>query len=104
MVTRAAPERRSPTWPCLGAQPRRRTGRCSQGDQFGRSTPDGGDVSAGDLAATGMAEVLEQLATDAATGCLHVAGPDGTEALVYLRTGEVYAMTVPGRRPQLGAR
>jgi len=61
-------------------------------------------VSAGDLAATGMAEVLEQLATDAATGCLHVAGPDGTEALVYLRTGEVYAMTVPGRRPQLGAR
>ena len=51
-----------------------------------------------------MAEVLEQLATDAATGCLHVAGPGGTEALVYLRTGEVYAMTVPGRRPQLGAR
>ena len=61
-------------------------------------------MSAGDLAATGMAEVLEQLATDAATGCLHVAGPGGTEALVYLRTGEVYAMTVPGRRPQLGAR
>jgi hypothetical protein len=61
-------------------------------------------VSAGDLVATGMVEVLEQLATDAATGCLHVAGPDGTEALVYLRTGEVYAMTVPGRRPQLGAR
>jgi len=61
-------------------------------------------VSAGDLVATGMVEVLEQLATDAATGCLHVAGPNGTEALVYLRTGEVYAMTVPGRRPQLGAR
>ena len=61
-------------------------------------------MSAGDLVATGMVEVLEQLATDAATGCLHVAGPDGTEALVYLRTGEVYAMTVPGRRPQLGAR
>ena len=61
-------------------------------------------MSAGDLVATGMVQVLEQLATDAATDCLHVAGSDGTEALVYLRTGEVYAMTVPGRRPQLGAR
>src|SRR5660397_29549 len=91
MVTRAQPERRSPTWPCLGAQPRRRTGRCSQPTSSGGRRRTEATVSAGDLVATGMVEVLEQLATDAATGCLHVAGPNGTEALVYLRTGEVYA-------------
>lgn len=57
----------------------------------------------GSLSTTGIAEILEQLSADVASGCLHVDG-DAGEALVYLRAGAVYAMTVPGRRPSLGAR
>ncbi|MEO6206050.1 MAG: DUF4388 domain-containing protein, partial [Mycobacteriales bacterium] len=58
----------------------------------------------GDLATTPLPEVLRQLADGLATGCLHVMDPDLDAALVYLRGGSVYAVSVPGRRPQLGAR
>ncbi|MBC7678648.1 MAG: DUF4388 domain-containing protein, partial [Pseudorhodobacter sp.] len=58
----------------------------------------------GDLASTAVPEVLRQLADGAATGCLHVQDPVGEQARVYLRGGLVYAVTAPGRRPQLGAR
>ncbi|MFL6240129.1 MAG: DUF4388 domain-containing protein, partial [Actinomycetes bacterium] len=58
----------------------------------------------GDLATTSVEAVLTALAEEQATGCLHVSDPAGEEALVYLKNGLVYAVTVPGRRPQLGAR
>src|SRR5436305_7354149 len=48
--------------------------------------------------------VLSSLAEEQATGCLHVFDSDGEEALVYLKNGLVYAVSAPGRRPQLGAR
>ncbi|MDB5478873.1 MAG: hypothetical protein JWM96_1368 [Alphaproteobacteria bacterium] len=62
----------------------------------------------GDLAATPLPQVLRQLADGGATGCLHLvddsreSGQD--EGKVYLRNGRVYAVTVPGTRPTLGAR
>ncbi len=57
----------------------------------------------GDLGSTPLAMVLRSLADDRATGCLHVSrGED--EALVHLSAGLVYAVSVPGRRTQLGAR
>ena len=46
----------------------------------------------------------DQLADGLATGCLHVIDPDGVDAKVYLRGGNIYAVVVPGERPQLGAR
>ena len=56
----------------------------------------------GDLVTTPLPEVLAQLADGAATGCLHVTdGLDDTSKL-YLRGGRLYAVTVPGDRPQLG--
>ena len=58
----------------------------------------------GDLGATGLGPVLEQLADEACTGCLHVVDPVGEQARVFLRAGRVYAVDVPGRRPDLGAR
>ena len=58
----------------------------------------------GDLASTPVSEVLRQLADGATTGCLHLQDPEGERAKVYLRGGLAYAVTVPGRRPQLGAR
>src|SRR4051794_11265966 len=58
----------------------------------------------GDLAATPIEAVLSTLAEEAVTGCLHVSDLDGDEALVFLKNGLVYAVSVPGRRPQLGAR
>src|SRR3954466_475814 len=57
-----------------------------------------------DLAATPIEAVLSTLAEEAVTGCLHVSDLDGDEALVFLKNGLVYAVSVPGRRPQLGAR
>ena len=58
----------------------------------------------GDLATTTVEAVLSDLAEEQATGCLHVSDADGEEALVYFKNGLVYAVSVPGRRPQLGAR
>jgi hypothetical protein len=58
----------------------------------------------GDLMTTPLAPLLLELADDAATGCLHISGPAGEEALVYLRSGLIYSVSVPGTRPQLGAK
>jgi hypothetical protein len=58
----------------------------------------------GDLATTPLAPLLVQLAEEQATGCLHIADVAGDEALVYYKTGLVYAVSVPGHRPQLGAK
>ncbi len=58
----------------------------------------------GDVSVTPLADVLTDLAGQAATGCLHLDDDAGDEALVYVKNGLVYAAYVPGRRPQLGAR
>ncbi len=58
----------------------------------------------GDLVTTPLPEVLAQLADGAATGCLHVTDGLDDTAKLYLRGGRLYAVTVPGDRPQLGAR
>jgi hypothetical protein len=48
--------------------------------------------------------VLQELAASGATGCLLVRDQEGDEAEVFLRDGEVYAVSVPGRRVMLGVR
>src|SRR6476469_4531642 len=48
--------------------------------------------------------VLQDLAASGATGCLLVRDQEGDEAEVFLRDGEVYAVSVPGRRVRLGVR
>ena len=58
----------------------------------------------GDLTTTPIETVLGDLAAEEATGCLHVVDDDGEEALVFFKTGLVYAVSVPGQRPQLGSR
>src|SRR4051794_6559016 len=58
----------------------------------------------GDLTATPLAPLLLQLADETATGCLHISDLEGDEALIYFKAGLVYAVSVPGRRPQLGAK
>jgi hypothetical protein len=58
----------------------------------------------GDLTTTPLAPLLVDLANDAATGCLHIIDPADEEALVFFKTGLVYAVSVPGSRPQLGAK
>ena len=58
----------------------------------------------GDLTSTPLAPLLVQLAEDEATGCLHITDAEAEEALVFFKNGLVYAVTVPGRRPQLGAK
>src|SRR3954454_18221111 len=58
----------------------------------------------GDLTSTPFAPLLLTLAEDESTGCLHISDVEGDEALVYFRSGQVYAVSVPGRRPQLGAK
>ena len=58
----------------------------------------------GDLTSTPFAPLLISLAEEDSTGCLHISDAEGDEALIYFRTGLVYAVTVPGRRPQLGAK
>lgn len=52
----------------------------------------------GDLAATPLPQVLRQLADGGATGCLHVVDPADAQAQVYLRSGSVYAVALPGTR------
>jgi hypothetical protein len=58
----------------------------------------------GDLTTTPLAPLLIELAEQQSTGCLHISDAAGDEALIYFRTGLVYAVSVPGRRPQLGAK
>src|SRR3954465_8047330 len=58
----------------------------------------------GDLTSTPLAPLLLQLADEDATGCLHISDAEGDEALIYFKSGLVYAVSVPGRRPQLGAK
>ena len=58
----------------------------------------------GDLASTPLAPLLVQLAEEVATGCLHICDAVADEALIYYKNGLVYAVSVPGRRPQLGAK
>ncbi len=58
----------------------------------------------GDLTSTSIEDVLTTLANEPATGCLHLVDDEGEEALVYFKAGLVYAVSVPGQRPQLGAR
>ena len=58
----------------------------------------------GDLTTTPIDIALAALADEAATGCLHVVDDEGSEALIYLKSGLIYAVSVPGQRPQLGAR
>ena len=58
----------------------------------------------GDLATTPIQEILTDLASSDATGCLHIEGPDADEALVYFKSGAIYSTFLPGRRPHLGAR
>jgi hypothetical protein len=62
----------------------------------------------GDLVTTSLPEVLRTLAETSATGCLRVTPDTGEarpeDAQLYLRGGRVYAVTLPGRSPRLGAR
>jgi hypothetical protein len=58
----------------------------------------------GDLTSTPLGLLLMDLARDGATGCLVIVGDDDDEALLYLKAGLVYAVQVPGARPQLGAK
>jgi hypothetical protein len=60
----------------------------------------------GDLATTPLAPLLMDLARDSATGCLVIVddGADGDEAQLFLKQGLVYAVQVPGARPQLGSK
>src|SRR5277367_3858889 len=58
----------------------------------------------GDLTSTPLAPLLRDLADDSATGCLHITNPAGEEALIYFKNGLVYSVSVPGTRPQLGAK
>ncbi|HEY8729120.1 MAG TPA: DUF4388 domain-containing protein, partial [Acidothermaceae bacterium] len=58
----------------------------------------------GDLTTAPIDIALAALADEAATGCLHVVDDEGSEALIYLKSGLIYAVSVPGQRPQLGAR
>src|SRR4051794_1680848 len=70
-----------------------------------RSGTEGGPgMLRGDLATSPLAPLLVQLAEDMATGCLHIADGVDDEALVYYKNGLVYAVSVPGHRPQLGAK
>jgi hypothetical protein len=58
----------------------------------------------GDLSSTPLAPLLVDLADDSSTGCLNITESGGEEALVYYKNGLVYAVSVPGTRPQLGAK
>jgi hypothetical protein len=58
----------------------------------------------GDLSTTPLAPLLIDLARVSATGSLIIVSDDGEEAQLYLKAGLVYAVQVPGRRPQLGSK
>src|SRR6478609_3874697 len=61
-------------------------------------------VPEGALLTHTVESVLRDLADSRATGCLLVRDQEGDEAEVFLRDGEVYAVSVPGRRVMLGVR
>src|SRR3954471_20483403 len=69
-----------------------------------RRTRGRSSVLKGDLTTTPLAPLLLSLAEEESTGCLHVSDAEGDEATIYFKTGLVYAVFVPGRRPQLGAK
>ena len=48
--------------------------------------------------------IILGLAAQEASGCLTISRGDGDEGLVWFRDGQVYAVSVPGRRPLLGVR
>src|SRR5581483_907901 len=74
-------------------------------DAFAGGGAEGGpSMLKGDLTTTPLAPLLVQLADDVSTGCLHISDAAGDEALIYFKGGLVYAVSVPGRRPQLGAK
>ncbi len=52
----------------------------------------------------GIESPLLELAAQQATGCLVITDAAGEDALVWLRDGDIYAVSVPGRRPLLGVR
>src|SRR4051794_21189925 len=83
----------------LGESTARRLVTCSpQVVERGATVPEGALL-------TGTIEpALLDLAAQSATGCLVVRDPEGDEAEVYLRDGQVYAVAVPGRRTMLGVR
>jgi Domain of unknown function (DUF4388) len=58
----------------------------------------------GDLTSTPLAPLLLDLANEAGTGCLTITDSMGDDATVYLKSGAIYAVSVPGNRPQLGAK
>src|SRR4051794_40843638 len=70
----------------------------------GGGTEGGPTMLKGDLTSTPLAPLLLQIAADDSTGCLHISDAEGDEALIYYKAGLVYAVSVPGRRPQLGAK
>jgi hypothetical protein len=92
--------------PGLSQTAQRVGGGCRWTEYIGRQLWHGGGPSMlkGDLTATPLAPLLLQLADESATGCLHISDLEGDEALIYFKGGLVYAVSVPGRRPQLGAK
>ncbi len=48
--------------------------------------------------------IILGLASQEASGCLTISRGNGDEGLVWFRDGQVYAVSVPGRRPLLGVR
>ena len=55
------------------------------------------------ISGASLTDFLHQLADGVAGGCLHVgSGPQAGR--IFLRGGQVYAVLVPGRRPELGTR
>jgi hypothetical protein len=48
--------------------------------------------------------LLLELASQDATGCLTLNDSEGEQSSVWFRDGQVYAVSVPGRRPLLGVR
>jgi hypothetical protein len=61
-------------------------------------------VPEGALLTHTVESALRDVAASAGTGCLLVRDQEGDEAEVYLRDGQVYAVSVPGRRVMLGVR
>ena len=78
--------RREPRRACLSTRGRR------------NSVPEGA------LLTNTVEAALLDLAESRSTGCLVVRDQEGDEAEVFLRDGQVYAVSVPGRRVMLGVR
>src|SRR3954467_10642908 len=76
------------------------TSRLAAAERYGG----GPGMLKGDLSSTPLAPLLVQLAEEDSTGCLHISDAEGDEALIYYKGGLVYAVSVPGQRPQLGAK